>query len=67
MRYSIIPDRIEAGTFMIGAAMSAGKVRLENVISTHLQPLIAKLKEVGAKIEQAEDVLIVEAPPSTGH
>ena len=62
MRYSIIPDRIEAGTFMIGAAMSAGKVRLENVISTHLQPLIAKLKEVGAKIEQAEDVLIVEGP-----
>ncbi|NLC38931.1 MAG: UDP-N-acetylglucosamine 1-carboxyvinyltransferase [Clostridia bacterium] len=62
VRYSIIPDRIEAGTFMIGAAMSAGKVRLENVISTHLQPLIAKLKEVGAKIEQAEDVLIVEGP-----
>ncbi|HHX50820.1 MAG TPA: UDP-N-acetylglucosamine 1-carboxyvinyltransferase, partial [Clostridia bacterium] len=48
--------------FMIGAAMSGGKVRLENVISTHLQPLIAKLKEAGTQIEQVEDVLTVEGP-----
>lgn len=61
-RYSIIPDRVEAGTFMIGAAMSGGKVRLENVISTHLQPLIAKLKEAGTQIEQVEDVLTVKGP-----
>lgn len=60
VNYSVIPDRIEAGTFAIGAAITGGKVRLENVIPMHLVPLIAKLKEVGAHLIQEEDALEVE-------
>lgn len=46
--YSIIPDRIEAATFLIAGAISGGKVVVENVIPTHLRPVLAKLKECGA-------------------
>ncbi|NLC76698.1 MAG: UDP-N-acetylglucosamine 1-carboxyvinyltransferase [Clostridia bacterium] len=60
VNYSVIPDRIEAGTFAIGAAITGGKVRLENVIPMHLVPLIAKLKEVGVRLVQEEDALEVE-------
>lgn len=60
VNYSVIPDRIEAGTFAIGAAITGGKVRLENVIPMHLVPLIAKLKEVGAHLVQEEDALEIE-------
>ena len=59
VNYSVIPDRIEAGTFAIGAAITGGKVRLENVIPMHLVPLIAKLKEVGVHLIQEEDALEV--------
>lgn len=52
--YTIIPDRIEAGTYMVAAAMTAGDVYIENAISEHLKPVIAKLKEAGVGI--AEDV-----------
>ena len=52
---SIIPDRIEAGTFMVGAAMTQGNVYVENALSEHLKPLIAKLKEVGARVEEDID------------
>ena len=45
--HAVIPDRIEAGTFMVGAAMTQGNVFVENAISEHLKPLISKLKEVG--------------------
>ncbi|RJQ32499.1 MAG: UDP-N-acetylglucosamine 1-carboxyvinyltransferase [Peptococcaceae bacterium] len=53
VRYSVIPDRIEAGTFMVAAAATGGDVLLENVIPLHLEPLRAKLRE--AKVEVAED------------
>ncbi|MBR3622075.1 MAG: UDP-N-acetylglucosamine 1-carboxyvinyltransferase [Selenomonadaceae bacterium] len=46
--YMIIPDRIEAGTYMLAAAMTKGDVFIENAISEHLKPVIAKLKEAGA-------------------
>ncbi|HAT56413.1 MAG TPA: UDP-N-acetylglucosamine 1-carboxyvinyltransferase [Veillonellaceae bacterium] len=45
-----IPDRIEAGTFMIAAAMAGGDVYIENVLSEHLKPLLAKLGEAGVKV-----------------
>lgn len=50
-----IPDRIEAGTFMVGAAMTQGNVFVENAISEHLKPLISKLKEVGAEVQEEID------------
>ena len=52
--YTIIPDRIEAGTYMIAAAMTKGDVYIANAISEHLKPVIAKLKEAGVKV--VEDV-----------
>ena len=51
----VIPDRIEAGTFMVGAAMTQGNVFVENAISEHLKPLISKLKEVGAEVQEEID------------
>lgn len=50
--HAVIPDRIEAGTFMVGAAMTQGNVFVENAISEHLKPLISKLKEVGAEVQE---------------
>lgn len=53
--HAVIPDRIEAGTFMVGAAMTQGNVFAENAISEHLKPLISKLKEVGAEVQEEID------------
>jgi len=50
--YTIIPDRIEAGTYMVAAAMTNGDVYIENAISEHLKPVIAKLKEAGVEIHE---------------
>lgn len=61
-RYSVIPDRIEAGTFMVAAAATGGDVTFENLISTHLEPLCAKLREANVDIYEEEDVLRVCAP-----
>ncbi len=52
--HTIIPDRIEAGTFMVAAAITGGDITLSNVILDHLKPLEAKLKEAGAIIEEGE-------------
>ncbi|MEG0831416.1 MAG: UDP-N-acetylglucosamine 1-carboxyvinyltransferase, partial [Acidaminococcaceae bacterium] len=48
--HTVIPDRIEAGTYMVAAAMTGGDVRVENVLTEHLKPLLAKLREAGATI-----------------
>jgi UDP-N-acetylglucosamine 1-carboxyvinyltransferase len=53
--HAVIPDRIEAGTFMVGAAMTGGNVFVDNALSEHLKPLIAKLKEVGAEVQEDID------------
>ena len=50
--YTIIPDRIEAGTYMVAAAMTGGDDFIENAISEHLKPVVAKLTEAGAQIEE---------------
>jgi UDP-N-acetylglucosamine 1-carboxyvinyltransferase len=54
-KHNIIPDRIEAGTHMVAAAMTGGNVVIRNVIADHLEPVIAKLKETGARIKEYED------------
>ena len=55
--YSVIPDRIEAGTFMVAAAMTGGDVVVENVIREHINPLLAKLQEAGVQVE-VEDTFV---------
>ncbi|MGN0941643.1 MAG: UDP-N-acetylglucosamine 1-carboxyvinyltransferase [Selenomonadaceae bacterium] len=53
--YTVIPDRIEAGTYMVAAAMTHGDVYIENAITEHLKPVIAKLKEAGVTIDEDVD------------
>lgn len=53
--HAVIPDRIEAGTYMVAAAISGGDVWIENAITEHLKPLVAKLKEAGVIIEERVD------------
>jgi len=59
--HAVIPDRIEAGTFMVGAAVTKGNIILENVLADHLRPVIAKLKEAKITVEEREDGLHVVA------
>ena len=54
-KHAIIPDRIETGTFMVAAAITRGNVLLKNVVSDHVKPIIAKLKECGVTIEDNDD------------
>jgi len=63
--YSIIPDQIEAGTFMIAAAATRGDVTITNIIPRHLEPISAKLIESGAKVEEYDDKLRVYVPERT--
>jgi UDP-N-acetylglucosamine 1-carboxyvinyltransferase len=60
--HTIIPDRIEAGTFMIAAAISNGDVVLSNVIPEHLEPVTAKLREAGVTINDLGDGLRITCP-----
>lgn len=53
--YSVIPDQIEAGTFMIAAAATKGNVTINNVIPKHLESIAAKLIEMGATVEEGDD------------
>jgi len=63
-RYAIIPDRIEAGTYMIAAAISKGEILVKNVIPTHLHPIIAKLQETGVHVEETDKGILVRAGES---
>ncbi|HBN07668.1 MAG TPA: UDP-N-acetylglucosamine 1-carboxyvinyltransferase [Cyanobacteria bacterium UBA8530] len=60
--HRVIPDRIEAGTFMVAAAITKGKLRLQNVRLDHLQAVIAKLVECGMEIVPEGQDLLVSAP-----
>lgn len=53
--HNIIPDRIEAATFMVAAAITGGDIIVENCINQHMMPVIAKLKEVGCEVLENED------------
>jgi UDP-N-acetylglucosamine 1-carboxyvinyltransferase len=60
--HEVIPDRIEAGTYMIAAAITGGNVLVENAIADHLRPLIAKMEEMGVEIHQEMTGLRVIGP-----
>ena len=60
--HTIIPDRVEAGTFMVAAAVTGGNVLVENVLTEHLRPVIAKLREMGVEIIEEENGVRVKAP-----
>ena len=62
-RHTIIPDRIEAGTFMILAAAVGDGVLIDNVIPQHLESVTAKLREVGVQIEAGDDQIFVSPGP----
>lgn len=57
--YSIIPDQIEAGTYMLAAAMTRGDITVHNIIPKHMEPLSAKLEEMGADVETGDDSIRV--------
>lgn len=59
--HAVIPDRIEAGTFMIAAAITGGEVLIENVITDHLKPISAKLMECGIEVTEEQNSIRVSA------
>ena len=65
--YSVIPDQIEAGTFMMAAAATRGDVLIKNVIPKHLETISAKLTEIGAEIEESDDAVRVVATQRLRH
>ena len=58
-KHTVIPDRIEAGTFMLAAAITRGAVHICNVEPDHLKPIIAKLRECGVRIEAGDEDITV--------
>lgn len=60
--YSIIPDQIEAGTYMVAAAATHGDVLIKNVIPKHMESISTKLEECGAIVEEFDDSIRVSAP-----
>ena len=65
--YMIIPDQIEAGTFMFAAAVTKGDVTVKNVIPKHLESISAKLSELGCQVEESDDAVRVVATRQLNH
>lgn len=65
--YSIIPDQIEAGTFMCAAAATRGDVMVKNVIPKHLEAISAKLTEIGCEVIEFDDAVRVVGKPNQRH
>ena len=65
--YAIIPDMIEAGTYMIAAAATGGRLRVSNVIPKHLESITAKLEEMGVDIVEEDDAVVVSSNPNLKH
>lgn len=64
--YAVIPDQIEAGTFMFAAAVTKGDIIVKNVIPKHLESISAKLLEIGCEVEESDDaVRVVASKPLT--
>jgi len=59
--YTVIPDQIEAGTFMFAAAVTKGDIMIKNVIPKHLESISAKLMEIGCDVEESDDCMRVVA------
>jgi len=62
VKHQVIPDRIEAGTYMTAAAITQGDVLIDNVICEHIKSIIAKLKEAGVYVEELPRGVRVKAP-----
>ena len=60
--HTVIPDRIEAGSYMVMAAATGGELIIENVIIDHLKPVVAKLEERGARVIEKDNCVMVSAP-----
>ena len=58
-KHTVIPDRIETGTFMIAAAITRGNVLIKNVLPNHVKPIIAKLRECGAAVSLSDESILV--------
>ena len=65
--YSIIPDQIEAGTFMCAAAITRGDIMIKNVIPKHLEAITAKLLEAGCEVSEFDDAVRVVGKPVQRH
>lgn len=65
--YSIIPDQIEAGTFMCAAAITRGDIMVKNVIPKHLEAITAKLLEAGCEVSEFDDAVRVVGKPNQRH
>ncbi len=63
--YAVIPDQIEAGTFMFAAAVTKGDITIKNVIPKHLESITAKLMEIGCEVEESDDCMRVVASKRT--
>ena len=60
--HNIMPDRIEAGTYLVAGAITGGKVKLINVCPEHIEPILHKLEEANCKLEIGKNTLLIEAP-----
>lgn len=65
--YTIIPDQIEAGTFMFAAAVTKGDITVKNVIPKHLESISSKLLEIGCEIKESDEAVRVVATKRLGH
>jgi len=59
--HTVIPDRIEAGTFAAAAAITGGRVQINNVMPNHLKPITAKMRESGILVTEGDNYIIVDA------
>lgn len=64
--YNIMPDRIEAGTFLVAAVMTKGNIKINKVNIEHLNPILYKLEECGANIEKGKDWIRIKMTKRTG-
>ena len=62
VKYRIMPDRIEAGTFLCAGAITGGNIKIINAIPEHLVPIISKLEEANCKIKIENNIIIIDAP-----
>ena len=60
--YNIMPDRIEAGTYLVAGAITGGKVKIINVCPEHIEPILHKLEEANCKLEIGKNTILIEAP-----
>ena len=60
--YKVMPDRIEAGTFLCAAAVTGGKITVNNIVPSHIIPVIHKLQEAGCKLDVQKNYIKIEAP-----